>query len=215
MAVIPTTFPPVQEPAIATFNFTDIANGTGVLVLQGADTAQGKILVGNQVYSSDIETSAASVGAPFAKVIDVDFDLTAFNLPRTLKGTAVINVPFAVQSEANSTTHNAFVIVNIKHVDSGSTETSLGTAQSDTITSPSSAGGITQKVAAVTIALTERHFKKGETLRITVEGWVNVAGLSGITIGHDPQNRDGARLTPSTEEVTTQMIANIPIRIDL
>jgi hypothetical protein len=64
------------------YDYLDIANGTGVVTLYPGVTetsgAKDYHLFDQTFYSSDIETAEGSF----------DFDLTSFNTPRTVKGTA-------------------------------------------------------------------------------------------------------------------------------
>ncbi|KKL90861.1 hypothetical protein LCGC14_1900460 [marine sediment metagenome] len=79
------------------------------------------------------------------------------------------------------------------------------------------------------------HFKKGETLRLTVEGWFKttegVAKAAHLLIGHDPQNREykqesipeniNAEIELANEEnqtvsyQKTQMTFHVPFVLDL
>ena len=208
------------SPAIVTFDAEDFADGTSVVILKGsttkADTTTSYVLQKTDNFSNDIETKVIGMTTSFTKLMNLDFDLTPMELSRTAKGTAVINVTLAMQSTAASATCNGYIIANIKHVDAASAETNLGTAMSETITSPASAGGIKAKTVQIKIALTEKHFAQGETLRLTIEGWgKRNAGdnTQNIFIGHDPQNRDGTTgINPSTDDpaTTTNLNLNMP-----
>ena len=154
----------------------------------------------------------------FTKVIDVDFDLSHFNKTQRIKGTAIINVPYAMQSTAGSAICDVYCIVKVRHGD-GTTETVLGSAQTEPLTSHATPGGIESSVANVKIVLTNKTFKKGDVLRLTIEGWgKRTSGdlSQQMIIAHDPQNRDGTHVMPSTDTndpTTTKLMAFIPFEI--
>jgi hypothetical protein len=217
MAGIPQYFPETAGGAVASYDYTDLAEGTGITSFYAATVSGAQILTKKQIYSNFIDTNKASNNAGYTKLIDYDFDLTSFNLPKVVKGTAYINIPFAVQSSAGSVTTTAWVRAIVRHWD-GTTETDLGQASGSVMISPASAGGVKQMVDALKISLTEKNFKAGETLRLTVEGWALGApnGSSDLSIGHDPQNRKGTILDTASGSapVTTSLIANIPFKLD-
>lgn len=214
------TFPLPQPQAIASFNFSDIDEGTGVIILFGytSETSVGAdehLTTQSSIFSKEIETSVTtSVDSTFVKHIDLDFDLSPFNFPKTIEGTAFFQAGLGLQRTTG--TLSGFIIVKVRKWD-GSTETEIASVQSDTL---DTGGSDRKRIMTVTFSIPRTHFKKGETLRITVEGWSKVVGGAAtmtIAIGHDPRNRDGTVLVPSTDDpdTITQMIAHIPFRIEL
>ena len=203
MVQIPTAYPAVQEPAIATFNFTDIAEGTGVFLFKGFtdinDTTIGYNLGGADFYSYSTATGVTLADDNnFTKQIDIDFDLSPLNLPRTIKGDVVINLSFATApgGDGGSTdTSLVYVIAKLRKWD-GSTETELGSAQTQTLTGNSFLTQVA-KTTLVKFNVSRTHFRKGETIRLTLEGWGKVAvgtrpsgSHSTMTISHDPKDRN-------------------------
>ena len=61
---------------------------------------------------------------------------------------------------------------------------------------------------------TETIIKKGEQLRLEIIVYVTGAA-EWIEWGHDPKNRDGTILTPSSEDTITSSRINVPFKIDL
>ena len=80
-------------------------------------------------------------------------------------------------------------------------------------------GGASEvRTMCVPIVIPQTHYKKGEILRLTIEGWIKKdgAGTSLGTVSFDPQNRDGTLITPSTDtDVTTISTFHCPFRLDL
>lgn len=215
-----------QPTAIASYDSTDIAEGTGTIIFYGA---QGELTGGafnfltrTVVPSRDQVTESAELGATDAMVLDLDFDLSPFNLPKTVKGTANISVPFALNGQ--STICRGYVKAKLRHWD-GTTETEIASATSDTVTK---ASGLHRAWFLLKITVPRTHFKKGETLRLTIEVWGDDdagAGWHHLYIGHDPKGRLGwkdstanaAVIFPGTDvyNVTPVLQAQIPFELDL
>lgn len=211
-----------QPSAIVSFNFTDVASGTGVVKFYGYSvysTSETYQLGTAQIFSNTIEHAAVSKigGVTFTKGIDIDFDLTAFNSPSILRGTALVNFTYRLNTtDPVSADARAYPVVNISKWD-GTTETILVSGQGETITL--AAAQTNYKIANVDLLIPKTQFKKGETLRVTVEIWyrTKTGENANITFGFDPQNRDGTLIIPSTDDPasTTKMEAYIPFDIDI
>jgi len=217
------------EQVIATYNYTDIADGTGVQTLYGfvySNSAGTSVYVLTssitQEYSTEeaqIETDAVITGlsAVYVKELDLDFDLKPFNLPRNLRGVAQVNCCMR-QSSANGQTSNAYVVARVRKWD-GTTETEIASGQSYTIATTSTI--VKKRILTIPITIPKgTHFKKGEILRVTLECWGNNptgGGSCGLTLGHDFENRDGALILPSTDDprTMTKVIFKIPFDLDL
>lgn len=202
-------YPTPATDASASYDFEDIEEAIGFVRLYAATTSGSKILTRNIVHSTDITTFDNSIAA--GKEIDIDFDTSAFNLPRVAKGTATVSIPFAVQTTGAGGRCEAYTIADIKHV-RDSTETSIGRSTSGAQwISPTGSGAIFSGSQLHKIALTQKIFKKGDFVRLTTEGWVVTAG-AGIEIGHDPKNRNSGNLLTAGP---TELISDIPFVIDL
>ena len=212
-----TTTPPI----IASFDFQDIADGTGVVKFNGYTTrdSNGLSYALNRFafFSNQIETTVGPTvfsATSFVKILDIDIDLGQFNASRIAEGRATIQTSFAVERTAGPGNLEMFIKYIIVKV-SGGVETIIGTGQTETITRVST--GITKVFVTLDISLTRTHFATGDSLRLTVEGWGrNNAGgdVSGkITIVHDPQDRDGTVITPASDDFTTKLDFYNPFKI--
>lgn len=214
---LPTYYPPIPPSAIASYDYTDIAEGTGMKVFYGTyakvTTTNHYMLLSNVVASDEIQKywEGIAAKADFFKVGDLDFDASAFNLPKDVKGTAYVSLPFYAYE--GSGVLEAYIIAKLRKWD-GTTETEIASAQSETYVGDPRTKKLLLKMTA---PLT--HFKKGETLRMTIEVWYKATipgNPSHLAIGHDPKGRTTAQF-PGTGDykVTTTMEVHIPFRIEL
>jgi len=212
MATIGEFFPTPAPEASASYDFQDVEEGIGFVSFNAATTSGSKILTRRVVYSNDIETAVTTLTGGHFKEIDLDFDTAAFNLPRTLKGTAFVSVPMGVQTTGPGVRKQAYTMVEIKHWD-GTTETSLGKSTSGSQwLSPTGAGTVFSGSQLHKVALTQKVFKAGQILRLTVEGYSVDSSSTGMAVGHDPKNRNALTLLTSGP---TELIADIPFKLDL
>lgn len=211
---MPINFPLPSESAVASYNYTDMAEGTGVTMFYLAATNGDNILTPNQIYSDVIEysTGAHNLTTDFVKNMDVDYDLSAFNSPRTVKGTAYINFTGHIWKSGTAVVTSKFTI-KVRKWD-GTTETEIGNATTAEITD---AAGY--KLTALAIPLTQTHFGIGDVLRVTIEGYDKEAAPDStniLIVGQDPMNRDGTYIIPSTDDPVsiTQSKIWIPFKIE-
>lgn len=223
MPRFPSSFPPKRE-SITTFDFTDIASGTGTEIYQALTTDE---TAGTQFLLVDNVTDKISTNAETEVIGDVaqdalelqmdqDFDLPQFNLTRTIKGTGFIRVSTKTElsQASNLGDVDMWFVFKIVHFD-GATETVIGTATQ----SKNNFTSLTSNVRSnklMKIDFTERIFKKGDILRLTVEGWVDAnngaaAGSTGVhhTVGHSPTETSGSDLGTNTK-----LILWIPYKIE-
>jgi len=215
------------SPIIASFNYTDVADGTGKINVNGTakKTSAGTTYNLESVsdnYSTSIETTSVnSDGTQFVKMIDLDFDLATFNKSRTLFGTSTFQI---CQNLARANTGSggqhlqSYIIIKVRKWD-GATETEIGSVQSQTITDDVVLATGTSTIHLMDIEIATRtNFAKGDTLRVTIEGWskAQVGGYDArLTIGHDPQNRDGTYIIPSTDDPETLTTFKSEISFDI
>lgn len=224
MATLPEEFPIPSESSIASYNWTDIAEGTGIVKFYGFvvedSTGISYKLSTNPFYSGGgidaVETEAIRTSEiSFTKIIDLDFDLSPFNLPQTIKGTATINYMHFCDGTTGggSIGGESYIIFKLKKND-----VEIASVQSDTFVIALAEGDVGEiKCVQITVPLTP--FKKGDVLRITVEIWAKrvEANAPYIVFGHDPQNRDGTKIKPSSDDPTsmTKFEVFIPFKLDL
>ena len=215
MAEIPTHFRLQPTAVIATYDWVDIAEGTGIVRFYGYNekdsSGTNHKLNNNAVYSYDIVGTAFAVPeAAFAKLQDLDFDLSAFNLPKNLKGTATFQIPASITAGIGAG-NNCYLYVKVRVRKSDDTEIAL--VQTNTITANNTATTYQILIASVAVPLT--HFKKGEILRVTLEMWGQTVGASGAgqgQIAHDPKDREGGNFTAAN--IGSRIFeAQIPFRI--
>ena len=192
------------SPILINYNYTDISDGTGIQVLYGATTQQDAtktyVLSKESVYSNDITTTDTISSGTFTKELDLDFDLSTFNISKRIKGTAVITASMKVT--ASGATSYAYYLARIKKND-----TTIATGQSQTI---GATAGTNYETMTTKIELpTTTNFEKGDVLRVTVEVWANTTSTGSIWIAHDPMDR-----TYESME-TTQLKVNIPFDLEL
>lgn len=95
---VPLVYRKTGEQTITTYDFFDLADGSGQVVLYGAvdstgrDSFSGGYLTRNTPYSDSITSSGAQLSGSYWKDIDKDFDLDV-NKPIVLKGTCSFNIP--------------------------------------------------------------------------------------------------------------------------
>ncbi len=191
------------SPVIASFSFTDIADGTGVQIFYGfhtkVETTDSYHLTGKVIPSNDIQLSVGVSNASLTKVFDLDFDLSAFNLPKDIEGTAYASVP--IRQGAGSGTTSFYIIAKLRKWD-GSSETEIASAQSETLTSLDIEKNV---LVPLTVPLT--HFKAGETLRLTIEGWqVGEPSVGAVGIAFDPTGRTTNEFPGTDDPIETTIL---------
>jgi len=189
------------ESAIASYNFTDIAEGTGVVLFYGfGDAASGAYnysLTGQQIYSFEIE-STKTIPTTFT------FNTSVFNYPRIAKGTAIVR--FSTDSYNASAGSSLYFNIKLQKV-SGVVVTDIG--NTDTSSTSAASGVHNMGSWTVTIDLTQTNFKIGDNLRLLM----TAGGGGDVTLGHDPANRDGAHLVAATHP--TKLEIYMPFKIDI
>ena len=210
--ILPTNFPAPTERSIATYNYTDIAEGTGVVIFYagGVTNSAGEdfILATNPYYGKPADSSDNDNSSPILGIReDLDFDIT-FNMPQRIKGNAIVTIPFAFHGNSEGTPATGYVIAKIRKWD-GTSETEIASVQSET-TSTISTSNYNDQIYALKIPITTlQDFKAGETLRLTIQAYAGGTGRIYWRLGHDPMDR-----TLGTFD-TSQLRAQIPFVLDL
>lgn len=207
---LPIAFNVPNEGAVSTYNYQDIADGTGYVILYGSDTEDStgtEFKLNSQIIRTyNVSSVYAPANTASAVSYELNFDLSPFNTPRTAKGTAILELKWTpVFGAGGGNTTTASCVVNIMKYD-GSTETTIGTITTQTYTVGD--GYAPAPVEVLFIDLTQTNFKIGENLRLNLIGTVAASGVSAgksITFYHDP------------EEVTTntQLKFYMPFKIEL
>lgn len=226
---IPVVYRRSAEASIQSFDWTDIASGQGYVTFYGASDESAYFLTPNVCYSQKVYTDNGGSSATVdTKQLDIDFDIL-FNVPQTIYGNAIVNVPImSINTDAGGTSDQfMYPWVAIRKWD-GTTETTIAsisgsvveldelTQYNDTYTT-----GQTMHCVTVNIA-TPTRIKKGETLRVTVEVHQWAGRSSRCLLGHDPQNRS-VEQTETTADLDTVgfngkptvLSCQIPFKVDL
>lgn len=215
--VIPINYRKSAEGAIASYDYSDVVDGTGIVVYycgsHKEQTTEGYFIARQNLYSKSIFTSS-TIDCPdyetdFILVADKDFDIF-LNAPRTMKGTARVIVN--VGGSANYDTGQTYVIAKIRKY-SDSTETEIASAQTPTLALPNTSYYYELNNLQITVPNTT--FKSGDILRLTIEQYgrrvTGTTGTQTARFAHDPMNRT------TTEFGTTPTILEFhaPFKIDL
>ena len=207
------------SPFLINFDFEDFAERTGLVNFKLAtardDSANlDSIMTRNAIHSETISTETGGSSSGTATLTKTHtFELSPFNLPVTLKGTATVNIGWGVEGNPNNQGGTiAFLIVKVYK-----NSTSLGSGKTGTITGPESAGAFTGRTSALNIVIPRTSFNKDDVLKTIVEEWTKQGGGSNpgsVHVGHDPQNRDGDLIKPASDDIITSSNINIPFDIE-
>jgi hypothetical protein len=184
MAGLPISFADTGDAAIASYDYTDLADATGITRLYG-----GKTQISGTVYlrldknsfigNSNPNTSGSRNAADFAKSIDIDFDPSVFQLPRTIKGTLLANIPIMITANCIM-----YLILRVRKVTVAAAEIEIANAMSEPYATAND-----PYYFSVPITVPETIIEQGEKLRLTVEGWISSSsGTVYGNVAYDPQN---------------------------
>lgn len=204
--------------AITTYDFVDIAAGTGVIAFYGGREASGAAVTTNYTLSNVafysrplLTTGTTTETAALTAISNLDFDVK-LNRPLNVKGKSVINVPW--YGSGGSTSWSGKIAVELRKI-SGSVNTLLGAASGATVASANTAAET--YIDALLLDLSQTHFKKDDIVRLNVTsyGMANGGGTCTIGIAHDPKNRAQATGTADWGITPTQLSLQLPVRIDI
>ncbi len=207
-----------SESAIASYSFTDMLQGRGILTfLCGllTDSTGELYRLSSNAYigSKDNATSPYkhiyAKNADFVKEIDLDFDTVEFSKPLEIQGELTAQIPY--NSSGGSYT---YFIVKVRKWD-GSSETEIASGQSQT-----SEGSLLSDNGYMSfpIDVPRTLIKKGEKLRITLEAWFKSTNISRhLEIYYDIQNLAIASDMASDDREAgyTLMRFDVPFKINL
>lgn len=207
-----------QAPISAVFDFTDFESAVGYVSYQGYNSDNDgtpDYHINKNEFHSDtpdtVSTTTSGTSPTYAKTMDLDFDTNIFNLPRTINGTAIINMTLAIKHAA-AVRYRGVAIISVYD---GSTETVLGTATSKSVLAVGTSAWESENFT-VNISLTKRAIKKGELLRLTIQHWSHTGtGESSVetAIGHSPFGLTD-NIDPATQDSDyNQTILNAPFDI--
>lgn len=192
---VPVNFTPRPQPAIASYDFVDIADKTGYIIFNAGKAGSATSVLFNQTFFSNpkLNSNGSSTGDE-ALIFTLDFDVV-LNAPFIAKGKALAEiVHYHAKGSGYGGNFKSKVRFKIVHYD-GSTETVLGTSGfSDELNSTGSTSFNLKRVEFLRADLTTKKFKAGDTLRFKVEGYRGDSSSSGSPfqwgIHFDPVDRD-------------------------
>lgn len=222
MVNLPLSFPSVAPNAIASYDYLDVANGTGLTdfyLMREGDSSLGYALQAAQTKTFSKEIDMTGVYVYNGDVFHLSgsapqtFSLGAFNLPRNVKGRALVQGSYELSGGSSQVLIKQVFCLTKNGVEfaSGSTQQASATAGSF------SSGSI---VLPITISAVT-HFARDDVLGVkyyvlgkTTGGAGETSGVK-TTIGISPLDENGSVLTPSTNPgETTITKISIPFRLD-
>lgn len=213
--VIPASLP----QATATYDFFDIAEGTGIQNFYAGQSISSGALIHTGFLTTDSSMLSVKTSEKRHDVAgfgsDVDYDVL-FNLPKTIKGNVRITYSQGVNRDVG--TPAISLVFRLYKVSNG-VETIIGSKAEGTETSRGIAGQESDQHNLLIVA-PKTHFKRGDTLRLNVQMY-GIVGAAVNTIGYgcDPSNRtdivdaSGSIVISSGE--TTQLKVGVPFVIDI
>ena len=221
------SFPEPAAIAVASYSYTDIAEGTGTQIFYGANASGAVVgpdyfLQGStSLYSDYITTYGAVSQSTFALIVDKKFDVE-FNLPKDVKGRAYVSVPFGGSSGSVDGGRHAYVFSELFHYD-GTTETSLASGVSGAFVTMPNEPTINTPYSTITTMFhditAQQHFAKGDKLRCNVKLYAKKYGADASIAGiiHDPMSRDEDVITNKCKEdgESGKLQVHIPFILDV
>ena len=176
--VLSSIFPDERPRTITSFDYFDLAEGTGIEVYDGMVISDQTgiaphstqvikyILHQDSIESDGVEKSKSGSTTADDEAFDIDLDLSAFNLPKDIKGTALVTFNGSMTGGDGAINHSASFEFKLYKWD-GSSETLLGTGYSNPLGTVTIGTNTFYGATEIPI-LTEVHFKRGDVLRLTV-----------------------------------------------
>ena len=191
---LPQEFPPVNPPAIASYDYDDIRNGiayTTYYLFSTEDSVGDNYVIDTEpVYTvnSRIELDCANDETP----VLFTFYSNEFLIPKDVFGD-ILTRALAKTNIAK----NSYAEIKVYHYD-GTTSTQIGSTWTSHLLN---SGGTSETHLNAKINVPSVvHFKVGDQIKVEVNTvGVAGAGAGNFKIGNDPQNRDGDLITPSTD----------------
>lgn len=230
MPILPKEFPEQPQAAIASYDWTDIAEGSGIVLYYAATTIGNNGLSGSilttstDIQSNDITLKKSLGNTTFRHIYDRNFDLT-FLTPRIMKGTGFVN--FTIGALANGGACDMNPIVTLSKV-SGGTSTTLATISGSILRTTVNTGDIFGnyfvKRNLLTYTLNPTHFKKDDIFRCNIAMWTSGAYV--YAIGCDPAGREDGQSTdvdnttrvkilPNTNSGSSTFVLAVPFKVNL
>lgn len=204
-------------PALANYDYTDIASGLGYIkfYLAANSISGGTIaymLTDNTFYSDPGPYTTISIAAGEDQTIDA-YATTAFNSPRTIKGLALANVNFgATQGSTTGSPSILRVKCILEKEDAAAADTTIIEAISDDVTLSVNANSYVYATTSIPLQCPQTLIKKGEKVKLKITFIVSTYAGSAITVRlfNDPVGRDAD--SGSSNDYTDSAV-HIPFKI--
>lgn len=209
----------IQSNSIASYDYVEIAEGTGIVEFNAFTTDAGTDGSHNYHLSRFTldpgQTSTDPTNSHRYSYIGTSsnaktFLLSPFNKPQTLKGTGYVQMTITTSNQGNG--DSATPVVEIYK-----NSTLLVTATGKTILTVSAI-----RTIALSFTIPQTHFAIGDQLKVKI--YCNLSGARRPFLWHDPINRDVTGFTPqgslgtlpavTASENPTQLKVFIPFRLD-
>ena len=206
MAVLPQNFPTPTEPVLANYNYTDVANGQGVVVYQLFTTQDA----GGVTYC--IAESPIGTTAKYGSSASYDFYSSAFNRTIVVRGDCFIKAMQGGNNNGSGSTLSGSITVY--RYNSDGTSTQLATKGLVDLTIGNGLNDTYLSEINMLLSIAETTFNKGDKLRVN---FTHTGTATGKYLFFDPINRDvtiGSTNISATSTPTYFKVA-VPYKIDL
>lgn len=168
-----------QPPETINVSFTDFATGKGIVDFFFG-TVGGANRLSETAWYSDLifKPGTVSTSGTSNQSLDEDFDVD-FNKSVTIEGDALATICYAMDNDEAGGGFEVFPIIKIRKWD-GSTETDIVSVTGVTKTFDMGANVNLAGISSVILKIPKTTFKKGESLRVTVELWQKSNGTSDL-----------------------------------
>lgn len=223
-------------PQLATYDYFDIAEGTGVKTFycaatssyaisasgvttdfaSGVLTTDSTLLSGNTHYDATAssyqpwETAAGGFTTLAAWNIAITkWFTTTFNLPKNIKGTIRVNAGYRGRTTTTNRSGRYYLEATFyKNLVQFAAASGAQAFFKSSIALDQS-GTFLLDVPVTSVI----HFKKGDVLSVKIDVWCYPENSNNfVTLGHDPAGRDPSAVYPNT---STKLRVDIPFRLGL
>lgn len=198
--LLPITFPKPGERPLASFNWYDLADGTGIIEFMPCKVNTGDgtydyIMTTNSAMYSSTDGSTTLGDGNGALVQEFDFDIV-LNLPRIVaKADCIVSIPLSLYTPGG--TSSVWVKARLYHYD-GSTETAMTSQITGDTWSSGASGSVQYKRIVIQLPITSKtRFAKGDILRLNIEAWSQLDNnpSNNWAVGHSPASQTSAWTT--------------------
>jgi hypothetical protein len=213
---LPQTYVIPGPASIASYNWFDISQGLGYVNYYGytsdTPTASGalySLTTNSDVYSSTIESRKTSGLSTADQYMELTFDAPSFAQPKIIKGSAILTLSHS--SVLTSSSSADYIQAALQKWD-GTTATNISIVSGAASTTT---GLVRENTSTLLIPIPRTGIGVGESIRLNIKKILTTGSSTEFfAIAHDPKDRDGNYITPSTDTTsTTKLILSVPFEI--